>query len=212
MSSARPPRKARKDRTLRPMPAEVLAAARRTLLTRGVRRTSMGDIAEAAGIPRPTLYEYVGGRDGLIDLVLAQRLSEISEGLAPIAHRADSFADAVVETSVAAIRATRADREITNIFAAASNRRVLQVLEGPHPFVEKISASFLQPVFDRGIASGELRSDVSQDMMVSWVRAVYSAYIVREDVDIEEVRTMMRAFLVPALRADGAVPGEGRRT
>ena len=196
-------RKVRKERPLRPMPAGVLDAARRTLLLRGARRTSMGDIAEAAGIPRPTLYEFVSSRDELVDLVLTQRLSEISESLAPIVDRAVSFDDAVVEISVEAIRATRGDKEITNIFAAASNRRVLQVLEGPHPFVEKISASFLQPVFERGIASGELRSDVSQDMMVRWVRAIYSAYIVREDVDIEEVRAMMRAFLLPALRAGG---------
>lgn len=194
-------RKSRKDRVLRPMPPAILRAARKTLLLRGVRRTSMGDIAEAAGIPRPTLYEYVAGKDDLIDMVLAQRLKEISEGLAPIADSAASFAEAVVETSVEAIRVTRADREITNIFATASNRRVHQVIEGPHPEMEKISAAFLEPVFRRGVASGELRSDVSQEQMINWVRAVYSGYIMREDVDVDEVRTMMREFLVPALSA-----------
>ena len=160
----------------------------------------MSDIADAAGIPRPTLYEYVSGREQLIDLVLTERIREIGEELASAAGKAKSFPDALVETSVEAIMFSRSDREITNIFATAPNRQVHQVLEGPNPEVAGVVGALLRPVLERGRASGELRDDVSEEQIVEWIRAVYTAFILREEVEREEVEIMIRDFLLPSLR------------
>lgn len=163
----------------------------------------MADIADAAGIPRPTLYEYVSGREALIDLVLVARIREIGEALTDAADRAGSFSEALVGTSVEAIMFSRSDREITNIFATAPNRQVHQVLEGPNPEVEQVVAQVLQPVLEMGRESGELRDDVSEQQVVDWVRAVYTALILRDEVERAEVEAMVRTFLLPSLSASG---------
>jgi AcrR family transcriptional regulator len=195
------PRKPRQERTLRPLPPEILSAARRTILTRGVRRTSMGDVAEAAGIPRPTLYEYVANREELIDLVLITRLREIAAQVRSVADNAVSFADAVVETSVAAVLTTRDDPEVANIFTTAPNRQVHQVLEGSNATVAQITAHFLEPMLAHGRRSRELRDDVELEQIIAWIRAVYTAFVVREDADEHEIREMMQTFLLPSLLA-----------
>jgi AcrR family transcriptional regulator len=159
----------------------------------------MADIADAAGIPRPTLYEYVAGREELIDLVLVERIREIGEELKAAAGKAGSFSDALAETSVEAIMYARSDREITNIFATAPNRQVHEVLEGPNPEVASVVAGLLRPVLEMGRASGELRDDVSEEMIVNWIRAVYTALILREEVERDEVERTIRAFLLPSL-------------
>jgi AcrR family transcriptional regulator len=161
----------------------------------------MADIADAAGIPRPTLYEYVAGREQLIDLVLVERIREIGQELKSAATGAGSFSEALVATSVEAIMYARSDREITNIFSTAPNRQVHEVLEGPNPEVASVVAGLLGPVLEMGRSSGELRDDVPEELIVSWVRAVYTAFILRDEVDRAEVETMIRAFLLPSLQA-----------
>jgi AcrR family transcriptional regulator len=203
-------RPARHERVLRPIPPGVLRAARKTFLHRGVHRTTMGDIAEEAGIPRPTLYEYVTGQHDLVDAVLVQRVRHIARQLELIATSAPSFREAVVETSVEAIMLTRRDREITNIFATAPNLRVHEILEGPHAEVRKIVGEFLQPILGLGQSSGQLRDDVGHDLITDWFRAVYTSYILRENLDIDEVRTMMREFLLPSLLS--TTPAQGPLT
>jgi hypothetical protein len=75
------------------------------------------------------------------------------------------------------------------------------VLEGHNPEVAQIVAHFLAPILARGRASGELREDVTDEQIVSWIRAVYSAFILREEVDRDHIREMMATFLLPSLSA-----------
>ncbi|MHB8695055.1 MAG: TetR/AcrR family transcriptional regulator [Solirubrobacteraceae bacterium] len=202
-------RKSRVERALRPLPAEVLNAARRTIQVRGVRRTSMGDVAEAARIPRSTLYEYLASREDLIDLVLVARLREIAEQVRSVADGAGSFEEAVVETSVAAVLTTRNDPEVANITATAPNRQVHEILEGRNDAVAEITEHFLEPMLEHGRRSGELRADVDTRQIVAWIRTVYSALMVREDADEDEVRSLVRTFLMPSLKGSGEAPPLG---
>jgi len=61
----------------------LLAAALDVFMRYGVRKTTMGDVAEAAGISRPTLYAYYSNKDELwysvIDYANENLFQEISE-------------------------------------------------------------------------------------------------------------------------------------
>lgn len=46
--------------------AEIIATAQRVFTRRGVRATSMGQIAEAVGVGRPALYHYFPSKDELV--------------------------------------------------------------------------------------------------------------------------------------------------
>jgi AcrR family transcriptional regulator len=177
----------------------VLRAARKVFLRYGVQKATMADIADEAGMPRPTLYEFVASRNDLIDAVIAARVRVIVDKLIKVVAQASSFAEAVVEASVLGIELTRTDRELANIFATTPYRQVHQIMEGPNPAIVVLVTEFLRPVIRLGTTEGVLRSDITEELLVGWFRAVYSGFIYREEVDLAEIRALMRTFLLPSL-------------
>jgi AcrR family transcriptional regulator len=118
------------DRRLerREIPDEVIEAARKKFLHFGVHRTTMADISRDVGMPRQTLYEYVASRDDLVEVVLVRRISEIADELKSLHTR--SFANSLVQTAVAAIRAARSDPELMNLVSTAPKDIVQKVVVG----------------------------------------------------------------------------------
>jgi len=67
----------------------ILLAARDLLVARGVRRVSMDDVAQAAGVTRVTVYRYFGDRENLVReafLHLADSLDAVVADLAREPH------------------------------------------------------------------------------------------------------------------------------
>jgi len=187
----------RRDR--RDIPAAIIDAARKNFLHYGVNRTTMADIARAVGMPRQTLYEYVSSRDDLVDSVLVQRIKEIAEELKPLAPEGMSFADAIVETSVAAIQRARSDRELMNMFATGPNDRVQGVVIGPYPEIHDIVVDLLGPILDRGAESSMLRTDKTRDEIIDWIRAVYLSLITQPAGAPQNERAVVADFLLPSI-------------
>jgi AcrR family transcriptional regulator len=187
----------RRDR--REIPLVIIDATRKNFLHYGVGRTTMADIARAVGMPRQTLYEYVASRDDLVDAVLVARIKEIAEDLKPIAAEGVSFADALVETSVAAIDRARSDRELMNIFATGPGDRVQQVVAGPNHEIHDIVVGLLGPILDRGARSNVLRTDKTPDEIVDWIRAVYLSLIAQPVVAPRSEREILADFLLPSI-------------
>jgi AcrR family transcriptional regulator len=67
----------------------ILLAARDLLVTRGVRRVSMDEVADAAGVTRMTVYRYYGDRESLVReafLYLAESLEALIADLGGLAQ------------------------------------------------------------------------------------------------------------------------------
>lgn len=70
---------------VRTTPQRILLAARDLMVARGVRRVSMDDVAEAAGVTRVTVYRHFGDRENLVRaafLNLAESLENVIAELA----------------------------------------------------------------------------------------------------------------------------------
>ena len=181
----------------------IIAAARGCFTKYGPRRTTMEDIAATAGIARPALYRYVSSRDEIIERVIIDRVEELGEGFRPLFEDATSFAEAFVAVSLAAVNAARLDPELQALFETTTGSRIVQVMAGPstgaesgfHDFVK----GFFKDAFAAARASGELRTDVSDDAMVEWIRGVYMMMILREDLDGEREKEMIVSFLLRSL-------------
>jgi AcrR family transcriptional regulator len=186
-------------RERRDIPAAIIAAARQNFLHYGVNRTTMADIARAVGMPRQTLYEYVSSRDDLVDSVLVARIKEIAEDLKPLAAEGVPFADAMVETSVAAIERARNDRELMNIFTTGPNDRVQAVVIGPYPEIHDIVVDLLGPILDQAAASNILRTDKTRDEIIDWVRIVYLSLITQPAAGQNNERAIVADFLLPSI-------------
>jgi AcrR family transcriptional regulator len=181
------------------IPLGLIAAARENFRHYGVNRTTMADVARTAGVPRQAVYEYVSSRDHLVDAVLVARIKEIAAELKPLAGGETSFADAMIETSVAAIQRARSDDELMNILATGPYERVLDVVTGPNPEIHNIVVDLLGPILDRGAESGMLRTDKTRDELIDWIRLVYLSLISQPGPPTQSERNIVADFLLPSI-------------
>jgi AcrR family transcriptional regulator len=161
----------------------------------------MADVAEASGTARQTLYRFFSGREELVEAALVARIGELAEGLTATRDAERTFERALVETSIATIETARGDTELQALLVAAPSVRLHHVLAGPYPPVASLVRRFWQPWFDKARRTGHLRTDVSEDELVEWIRGVYLMLILRDDLrgELERERLMLRRFLLPAI-------------
>src|SRR5688500_9459394 len=110
------------------MLGRVLQAARGCFSRYGVHRTSMTDVAKAAGVSRQTLYNTIAGRQELIEAVVVLRIEEMSDELRVVLEEQTTFVDAIVETSLASVELARKDEELTNLVETATTIRLFEII------------------------------------------------------------------------------------
>src|SRR5262245_29462805 len=62
---------------------QLLDAAQRVLLERGLRATTVADVAEAAGVAKGTMYLYYESKDDLLAALRSRYLVQVAAALAP---------------------------------------------------------------------------------------------------------------------------------
>jgi AcrR family transcriptional regulator len=194
--------------------ARILAAARARFRTNGVQKTTMEDVAQAAGTSRQVLYRFFSGRGEIVEAAIVERIRELAAVLAEGLDRYPTFAEAMVESSLATIEAARHDDELQGLFENTNGIRLHHVLAGPNAPVADLVEDFWRPWFERARRSGELRGDVDDADLVEWIRGVYLMLILRDDVDADREREILSRFLLPSLSVEApvAVPRTRRRS
>jgi TetR/AcrR family transcriptional regulator, mexCD-oprJ operon repressor len=128
--------------------AAILEAAAEVLATRG-EQASMGDVAAAAGVARATVYRYFPSRQVLLDELAQLAVEDAAERLAVAGLDSVPVPEAVE-------RAVRSLVAVGDYFVVLARERV-------QPQPEHFDAAVgrqLARLFERGQASGEIRSDV----------------------------------------------------
>lgn len=72
---------------------QIIAAGRKILAEEGLDGLTMEKVAAAAGVRAPSLYKRVSGRPGLVRLVAADVIAEVSDALAAAASSNDPASD-----------------------------------------------------------------------------------------------------------------------
>jgi AcrR family transcriptional regulator len=183
----------------RPIPPEIIAAARRCFLHYGVSRATVTDIATEVGTPRQSLYEHVTSKNELIVAAMIQRIAEIAEDLRPLVPVDAEFTSAFEKVGTAAITKARADRELMNFFETGPSAFIRSVVAGPSNEIHDVVKALLAPVLDRGAETGMLRTDQSRDEIIDWIRFVFLSLITQEDLDDAGVVALISNFLLPSL-------------
>ena len=65
--------------------------------------------------------------------------------------------------------------------------------------IQQMMVSLWSPVLDKARARGELRSDVTNEDAVEWIRNQHATLSVRDDYDEAKQRQILSRFLVPSL-------------
>ena len=149
-ATTRPKNAPRFDRTA----AAILDAAAHVFSEQGT-AASLADVAAAAGVSRATLYRYYPNREALLKALAAHALTELASRLN----------DAGLE------RATvkEAIERLARALVAVGDRYAVLAGEQCSPDeadAERLVGAPMRAVFERGIASGHLRPDLTADVLL----------------------------------------------
>jgi AcrR family transcriptional regulator len=172
----------------------------------GVMKTTVEDIATAAGISRATVYRYASGRDDLILAVLMRSADQFFTRLGRrLLRPTGSMSDRIVEGILYTLDQIRTDENLRLLFAAEAVG-VTGTIAGASEALFARSADYLRPLLSRAQADGELRADLNADELAEWlIRIILSLLTVQgpKPRSRKEIRTMLEHYLVPALGSRG---------
>lgn len=176
-------------------------AAARCFAQYGPQRTSMDDIAEAAGISRKTLYRVFDDRPKLIQAVLLSRWALIAKKLQKRIAKATSFEEALLEGSVTAISAARNDKLANDIIHKATDHTLEQFLLRGNDRIYKANQELWLPTIKEGRAQGKIKPHLSDDRIIEIIASLHSLLLMRDDTPAKQ-REFLKDVLLPALMVD----------
>jgi AcrR family transcriptional regulator len=184
--------------------ARILAAAIDCFRRRGVGKTTMEDIAVAAGVGRQTVYRTFPTRGALLDAVALDRLLDMRDRMKKKVDGYTSLESAMVDGTIDVRDIAREDETFMTVVAAVGDHGLERYLLSPPPVIREIMRSIWADAFARSRKRGELRTDLPDIEIADWFRFVNFTLLLREDLDRDGQKRLLRTFVLPAL-----LPGAG---
>lgn len=183
---------------------QILDAARECFRTKGVRKTTMADVAEVSGCTRQLVYKVFLGRRELIETAAAARVIELAESLTPKRWAREPDVEQFVATSVAIIEGVRSDPELEVLLGDKSPVTLHEVLWMDS--VRRSGTQFWLPWLRRARQAGLLRDDFGDDELSDWLQTVYASIVLRRNIGADEERTMIKRFVLTSLTMAASKP------
>ncbi|MDQ1038855.1 TetR/AcrR family transcriptional repressor of uid operon [Streptomyces sp. V3I8] len=185
------------------MSARLLDAAYEQFCRMGIKRSTMTDVAQQAGVSRITVYRRFATKDQLVEQVVRREFRRYFDRFVEDVRDAETVADRVVLGFASSLRAIRHNALIGGLIAAEPDALVPSMTgdEGRTlSVVQQFVASRLRQEQSAGNISGDVEVNMLAEMMV---RVSASFLIIPSHVldldDEEQVRAAARQFLVPML-------------
>lgn len=198
----------------------VVEAASRCFRSYGIRKTSMEDVAEAAGLSRPAVYRLFPGRQALIDAVMSVRVEELIDEVVPRALARPTFAESILEACLRAITFIRETPDLYRLFNETNLGRASTELLRTRSGGLELGYRVWKPLLDRGRERNEVRPGVIDNDFIEWVSTLILVYSERDDLPLDRLSTLFWNNLVPivalpcdlAERRPSAVRSAGEET
>ena len=179
---------------------QILAAAESVIARYGVSKTTMDDIGRQAGVSRPTVYRYFGDRDTLLGALIERRTRMLFDRARDYIFGFDSFAEQLVEGLLYLIDHGRRD-PIVRILVGPEYLGVTTPIVNGSALAAELTAEVWEPVLQRAIQRGEIRSDLDILAVGQWLALVQFILVGRRDVtgtDDTGSREILKTFVLPA--------------
>ncbi|MGP3536256.1 TetR/AcrR family transcriptional regulator [Microbacterium sp. RD1] len=178
----------------------LVAAAAETFRVKGYRNATIDDIAEAAGISRPTVYKYTRSKQQLLDLMVDEVTSDLARRLKELLH-----GDAPPQT--------RLRRVIAHHIEVASTKQTFYsiVFSEEVELSDSTRANFrawaheqtrdFQALLDECLpADAAIDSHIAANLVLSMLATLYRWYDPQGPVSKDQLAAQIEALLGPFLR------------
>ena len=189
-----------------PQRERLLDAAESCLQQYGLGKTTVEDVARAAGLSRATVYRVVGSRDALVLAVAAREAERCAADAIDHLQQFDDVGSWVVEGVLFCLREVPKRPVLAQLGApqdlATASRLVLSSER-----LLAIGSDILRPMFERARRDGLVAADVELDAFIEWVLRILMSFLAvpgPEDRDEEALRRLLRTMLLPAILRDAA--------
>ena len=207
MSSSRAEAVEPNDVRARPVRERLLDAAEDCLSQFGPQKTSMEDVARAAGMSRATVYRYFENRDALLLGVASRQASSLAQESLSYLSQFDNIADWLVEGLLFTLREIPKRSVFASLVSSLDSRSATSLLLGSSGLIE-IGANVLRPMFLNAKEQGLLRDDIDIDMLIEWLLRVLWTYLnapSRVATDEEGMRRLFHMMIIPAVLKDSSL-------
>ncbi|MCF2533082.1 TetR/AcrR family transcriptional regulator [Yinghuangia soli] len=165
----------------------------------GIRRVSMNDVAQQAGVSRRTVYLHFADREALVLAVLT-RISELTvAAVEPLVRRRATLAGQVAEAAVHVHALGPAELQLGLSYRPGESEDATLLLAHSERAMAAWHAFWI-PFVEEARARGEVRADLDADRATEWImRMVISLVTVPARAfdadDPEQVRDFVAEFI-----------------
>lgn len=181
----------------------ILDAAVERFTTFGIRRTTMDDVAAAAGIGRATLYRRFAGRDDIVRATVTREMARFVTTVHDAVRTIDDPGEQLVEGFVTILRAAR-EHPLLNRLIETEPEYLLPFLTVQGEPVLAMCRDYLAGQLAAAQRAGTMVDDLDPAVVAElMVRLSQSLLLTPNGVvdanDEEGLRRMARAYFLPAL-------------
>lgn len=184
----------------------VLRSARECFERFGVEKTRLEDIAKLSGISRPLLYKLFNGREALMDAVINFEIEKLVTLQKKRMRKTRSFSQAVIEGSITGIELARKDDVLMDLIIHSSVEHLPGLLLDSAQPAHQTVLNLWQGFFEEARQNGELRADINDDDLIEWLMSIHYMFLLREEVSLDRVRSLLALFVCPSLDHDATSP------
>ena len=184
----------------------LLDAAEGCLEQFGPQKTSMEDVARAAGMSRATVYRYFENRDALLLGVASRQASNLASEAISYLSQFNTISDWLVEGLLFTLRELPQRPVFASLVTSLDSRSSGSLLLGSTGLIQ-IGVNVLSPMFANAQEQGLLRDDIDPEMLIEWLLRMLWTYLNAPSqvaTDEEGMRRLFRMMLIPAVLKDSS--------
>ena len=169
----------------------------------GLRRTTMDDVATAAGVSRKTVYNYFTNKTGLVAEVIFDEARRVNARARRTLDLDLPGPALIVEAELALLASARRSPYIDILLNPGDFGATAEVIDGSER-VDEVQHEYWDPILDRLEERGELAADLDRTEVVEWLTFIHVGLCARASAfggDPDHVRRMLTRYVATALLA-----------
>lgn len=143
---------------------EIVAAASKMFQQYGLHKTTMEDIAKAAGKGKSTLYYYFSSKDEVFEAVVTKEINEVQTAVIQVVEQASSAKEKLKLYSAANFTELRKKVILFKMVSGELQGNISQMMMKLRSLFDSNEVEFLKSILLNGINSGEFTAIREEDV------------------------------------------------